>query len=61
MIISGGFAGLVGMGPLLSYFHQYTIDFPPGLGFAGIGVALIRSKSPYWGWPLGATSFCFLG
>ena len=41
MITSGGFAGLVGLGPLLGYFHRYTIDFPTGLGFAGIGVALL--------------------
>ncbi|NCX30363.1 MAG: ABC transporter permease [Proteobacteria bacterium] len=59
MIISGGFAGLVGMGPLLSYFHQYTIDFPPGLGFAGIGVALLGRNHPI-GMALGALLFAFL-
>ena len=46
MIISGGFAGLVGMGPLLSYHHQYSIDFPAGLGLAGIGVALLGRNHP---------------
>ena len=59
MIISGGFAGLVGMGPLLGYFHQYTIDFPPGLGFAGIGVALLGRNHPV-GMFLGAILFGFL-
>ena len=59
MIISGGFAGLVGMGPLLGYFHQYTIDFPPGLGFAGIGVALLGRNHPL-GMLLGAMLFGFL-
>jgi ABC-type uncharacterized transport system, permease component len=33
MVISGGFDGLVGKGPLLSYHHQYSIDFPAGIGF----------------------------
>ncbi len=59
MIVSGGFAGLVGMGPLLGYFHQYTIDFPPGLGFAGIGVALLGRNHPV-GMFLGAILFGFL-
>ena len=59
MIISGGFAGLVGMGPLLGYFHQYTIDFPPGLGFAGNGVALLGRNHPV-GMFLGAILFGFL-
>ena len=39
MMISGGFAGLVGMAPLTGYFFKYTTDFPSGLGFAGITVA----------------------
>ena len=41
MLISGGIAGLVGMSNLVGYFHRYTIDFPTGLGFAGITVALL--------------------
>ena len=48
MVISGGFAGLVGIGPLLSYHHQYSIDFPAGLGFAGIGVWLTWKKPSCW-------------
>ena len=59
MIISGGFAGLVGMGPLLSYHHQYSIDFPAGIGFAGIGVALLGRNHPV-GMAFGAILFAFL-
>ena len=59
MIISGGFAGLVGMGPLLSYHHQYSIDFPAGIGFAGIGVALLGRNHPV-GMAFGALLFAFL-
>lgn len=59
MLISGGFAGLVGMGPLLSYHHQYSIDFPAGLGFAGIGVALLGRNHPI-GMAFGAILFAFL-
>ena len=59
MIISGGFAGLVGLAPLLGYFHRYTIDFPTGLGFAGIGVALLGRKHPF-GMAIGALLFAFL-
>ena len=55
MITSGGFAGLVG----LAYFHRYTIDFPTGLGFAGIGVALLGRNHPF-GMAIGALLFAFL-
>ena len=46
MLISGGIAGLVGMSNLVGYFHRYTIDFPTGLGFAGITVALLGRNHP---------------
>ena len=59
MITSGGFAGLVGLAPLLGYFHRYTIDFPTGLGFAGIGVALLGRNHPF-GMAIGALLFAFL-
>jgi len=59
MITSGGFAGLVGLGPLLGYFHRYTIDFQTGLGFAGIGVALLGRNHPF-GMAVGALLFAFL-
>lgn len=59
MVVSGAFAGLVGLAPLLGYFHRYTIDFPTGLGFAGIGVALLGRNHPF-GMAIGALLFAFL-
>ena len=59
MVTSGGFAGLVGLGPLLGYFHRFTIDFPTGLGFAGIAVALLGRNHPF-GMGVGALLFAFL-
>ena len=59
MVTSGGFAGLVGLGPLLGYFHRFTIDFPTGLGFAGIAVALLGRNHPF-GMGIGALLFAFL-
>ena len=32
MLISGGLAGLVGIAPLLGFYHQYPQDFPPTSG-----------------------------
>jgi simple sugar transport system permease protein len=46
MLLSGALAGLVGMAPLLSEFGQFTGDFPLGLGFTGIAVALIGRNHP---------------
>ncbi|MGH8937625.1 MAG: ABC transporter permease [Acidimicrobiia bacterium] len=46
MLISGAFAGLVGMSPLLGFFHRYTQDFPTQLGFTGIAVALLGRNHP---------------
>ena len=34
------------MADLLGYFHQYTLDFPTGLGFTGIAVALLGRNHP---------------
>ena len=59
MLISGGIAGLVGMSNLVGYFHRYTIDFPTGLGFAGITVALLGRNHPV-GMALGALLISFL-
>lgn len=59
MMISGAFAGLVGMGPLLGFFHQYTGTFPTQLGFTGIAVALLGRNHPV-GMALGALLFGFL-
>ena len=58
MVTSGGFAGLVGLGPLLGYFHRFTIDFPTGLGFAGIAVALLGRNHPF-GMGVGDLLFAF--
>ena len=46
MLMSGAVAGLVGMLYLLSFFHAYTLDFPTGLGFSGIAIALVGRNNP---------------
>jgi simple sugar transport system permease protein len=59
MLLSGGIAGLVGMTQLLSFSHAYTLDFPTGLGFTGIAVALVGRNHPI-GIALAALLFGFL-
>jgi general nucleoside transport system permease protein len=49
MLISGGLAGMVGIGPLLSNTHFFEASggqFPRLLGFTGIGVALLGRNHP---------------
>lgn len=48
MLISGAIAGTVGLPVLLSenIFHRYTQDFPTGLGYTGIAVALLGRNNP---------------
>ncbi|HTN79571.1 MAG TPA: ABC transporter permease [Acidimicrobiales bacterium] len=48
MLISGGIAGLVAIGPLLGdpQFHRYGEQFPTTLGFTGIAVALVGRNHP---------------
>jgi len=46
MLISGGVAGLVGMPQLLGSSYNYSLDFPAGLGFTGIAIALLGRNSP---------------
>ncbi len=46
MLMSGAVAGLVGMAQILSYSHVYGLDFVSGLGFTGIGVALLGRNHP---------------
>jgi general nucleoside transport system permease protein len=46
MLISGGLAGLIGMPQLLGESHQYSLDFPAGLGFMGIAIALLGRNNP---------------
>jgi simple sugar transport system permease protein len=59
MLISGGIAGLVGMSTLLGFSHRYVQDFPTGLGFTGIAVALVGRNNPV-GMAFGALLFGFL-
>jgi simple sugar transport system permease protein len=41
MLLSGAVAGLVGMPQLLGSSYSYSLDFPAGLGFTGIAIALL--------------------
>jgi simple sugar transport system permease protein len=59
MILSGIFAGLVGMPDLLGFSHQYNLDFRGDYGFNGIGVALLGRNHP-GGVAIGALLFGFL-
>jgi simple sugar transport system permease protein len=59
MLISGAIAGLVGLSYLLSFFGAYTLDFPSGLGFTGIAVALVGRNHPV-GIGIAALLFAFL-
>ncbi len=59
MLISGGVAGLIGMPQLLGSSYTYSLDFPAGLGFAGIGIALLGRNNPI-GIAFGALLFGFL-
>ena len=46
MIASGALAGLVGMPLLFGQDHSYGTTFQAGLGFAGIGIALLGRNNP---------------
>jgi simple sugar transport system permease protein len=46
MLLSGAVAGLVGMPQLLGSSHTYSLDFPAGLGFTGIAIALLGRNDP---------------
>jgi simple sugar transport system permease protein len=46
MFLSGAVAGLVGMPQLLGSSYSYSLDFPTGLGFTGIAIALLGRNSP---------------
>ncbi len=59
MAISGGFAGLVMIGPVLGFYGRYTTDIPIGLGFTGIAVALVGRNRPVQ-MALAALLFAFL-
>lgn len=59
MLISGGLAGLVGMPQLLGSSYTYSLDFPAGLGFTGIAIALLGRNNPV-GIAIGALLWGFL-
>lgn len=59
MLISGAMAGLVGMPTLLNESYQYGTDFPTGIGFTGIAVALLGRNNPV-GIAIGALLWAFL-
>ncbi|MFF3418139.1 ABC transporter permease [Streptomyces sp. NPDC002698] len=46
MLLSGGIAGLAGLPILLGDTHTYSLNFPTGIGFLGIGIALLGRNSP---------------
>lgn len=46
MLLSGAVAGLVGMPELLGNAYAYSNDFPAGIGFVGIAVALLGRNDP---------------
>jgi simple sugar transport system permease protein len=58
MLLSGALAGLVGLS-YLSDFGRYTGDFPTGIGFTGIAVALLGRNHPV-GIALGALLWGFM-
>jgi simple sugar transport system permease protein len=59
MLLSGAVAGLVGMPQLLGASYTYSIDFPAGLGFTGIAIALLGRNNAV-GMALSAVLFAFL-
>jgi ABC-type uncharacterized transport system permease subunit len=59
MVLSGVVAGLVGMPTLLNASFNYGTDFPAGIGFTGIAIALLGRNHPV-GMALGALLWGFL-
>ncbi|WP_225837088.1 ABC transporter permease [Streptomyces sp. NK08204] len=59
MLISGAVAGLIGMPTLLNDSHGFSNDFPTGIGFTGIAIALLGRNHPV-GIALGALLWGFL-
>jgi simple sugar transport system permease protein len=60
LLISGAVAGLVGMPQLLGGdSRSYSLDFPAGLGFTGIAIALLGRNNAV-GMALSALLFSFL-
>jgi general nucleoside transport system permease protein len=59
MLMSGGVAGLVGMGTLLGNSHSYGLAFPAGYGLSGLAIALLGRNHPV-GVLFGAILWSFL-
>jgi len=59
LLLSGAVAGLVGMPQLLGSTFKYDNAFQAGIGFTGIGVALLGRNNPA-GMAVGALLFSFL-
>ncbi|OIV37190.1 sugar ABC transporter permease [Mangrovactinospora gilvigrisea] len=59
MLVSGALAGLIGMPQLLNSSYQYSVDFPAGIGFTCIGIALVGRNNPV-GIAFAALLFAFL-
>ncbi len=59
MLYSGAMAGLVGMVDILSRNYRFDSEFRPGLGFAGIAVALL-GRNHAVGVAVGAMLFAFM-
>jgi simple sugar transport system permease protein len=60
MLLSGAVAGLIGLPGLLGgSSNNYSLDFPSGLGFTGIAIALIGRNHPA-GIAFGALLWSFL-
>lgn len=59
MLLSGAVAGLVGMPQLLGASYTYSLDFPAGLGFIGIAIALL-GRNHAVGIAFGALLWAFL-
>ncbi|MGH3811832.1 MAG: ABC transporter permease, partial [Pseudonocardiaceae bacterium] len=59
LLLSGGVAGLIGMPLLFGEYYNYGVTFQPGLGFAGIAVALLGRNHPV-GVAFGAALFAYL-
>nr|WP_180218509.1 ABC transporter permease [Streptomyces albus] len=59
MLLSGAVAGLVGIPTLLNKSFSYGTDFPTGVGFTGIAIALLGRNHPV-GMALAALLWGFL-
>ncbi len=47
MAISGGLAGMVGVGEIMGNAERFRVGFSPGYGFTGIAVALLARNRPF--------------